>query len=393
MSDSHIMPIYDRLPLRATRGEGIWIYDDQGQKYLDGSCGYGATNLGHCHPHVTQVLHDQADQLWHCSNALVIPAQEEFAKRLCDLSFGKSVFFCNSGVEAWEATIKIARKYFHDKGQPHKNRGITFEGCFHGRTIAAVSAAKRSYMVDGFAPLCDGFDQVPVYDLDALDKAITPNTAFINYETVMGEGGLTALDIDFLKELKKRADKHDLLLIADEVQCGFGRTGTLFAYEQTGVIPDLMSLAKGIGNGFPMGAYLAGEKCKDVLGAGSHGSTFGGNPMACAVGMAVLDVMTDPKFLPHVNAMGDYLARGLQRIVDEHPTMFEPVIRGRGLMRAVQLKEPYTNKQLGMACYDEKLLLLSASQNVLRIMPALIIDEAGIDEILDRLRSAVLAIS
>jgi len=323
----------------------------------------------------------------------VIPAQEEFAKRLCDLSFGKSVFFCNSGVEAWEATIKIARKYFHDKGQPHKNRGITFEGCFHGRTIAAVSAAKRSYMVDGFAPLCDGFDQVPVYDLDALDKAITPNTAFINYETVMGEGGLTALDIDFLKELKKRADKHDLLLIADEVQCGFGRTGTLFAYEQTGVIPDLMSLAKGIGNGFPMGAYLAGEKCKDVLGAGSHGSTFGGNPMACAVGMAVLDVMTDPKFLPHVNAMGDYLAKGLQRIVDEHPTMFEPVIRGRGLMRAVQLKEPYTNKQLGMACYDEKLLLLSASQNVLRIMPALIIDEAGIDEILDRLRSAVLAIS
>ncbi len=385
---SYVIPIYNRFPMNAVRGNGIYLYDDKGEAYIDGCAGYAVTNLGHLHPVLREALHAQVDTLWHSSNAVHVPQQEVLAERLCKLSFGKKAFFCNSGAEAWEATIKIARKYHKDKGQPQKWHGIVMRGCFHGRSLAGISAAMRPYMIDGFQPLVPGFDIVEPHDLAALEAAITPETAYINVEPVMGEGGLLALDDEYMRGIRALCDKHDILMVVDEVQSGMGRTGKLFAYEWSGVKPDIMALAKGLGCGFPIGAYVVGEKCENTLTPTTHGSTFGGNPMACAVGNAVLDVMTDQDFLPHVNKVGAQMKDGLQKIVNDFHNKLEPVVRGRGLMLAIQCREEGGNDKLSMACFNEKLLTIPAMQNVLRVMPPLTITPAEVDEVLARLRRA-----
>lgn len=389
---SYLIPIYNRFPVNIVRGQGVYLYDDKDEAYIDGCAGYAVSNLGHLHPVLREALHKQVDTLWHASNAVHMPQQEVLAERICKLSFGKRVFFCNSGAEAWEATIKIARKYFKDKGQPEKWRGIVMRGCFHGRTFAGISAAMRPYMVDGFAPLVEGFDIVEPHDLAALEAAITPQTAYINLEPVLGEGGLLALQDEYLRGVRALCDKYDLLLVTDEVQCGMGRTGKLFAYEWAGIEPDIMALAKGLGCGFPIGAYVVGEKCKDTLTPTTHGSTFGGNPLACCVANAVLDVMTDDGFLEHVLLMGTRMQSGLVKLAQQFPHLLEPVIRGRGLMLAVQCKAEGGNQKLSDACFKEKLFTIPAMQNVLRVMPPLTITAAEVDEVLVRIERACQAL-
>ncbi len=389
---SYLIPLYNRYPLRAVRGEGIYLFDEDGTRYIDGQSGTAVTNLGHGHPAVLAAMHAQVDALWHTSNAVRIPQLEVLVERLCKLSFGKRAFLANSGVEAWEACFKIARKYFKDRGQPERYRTLCLKGCFHGRTMAAISAAKRDYMVDGFAPLVDAFDQVEPGDLAALEAAITPQTAFIMLEPVLGEGGLLALSDDYLRGVRALCDKYDLLLFVDEIQCGMGRTGKLFAYEWAGIEPDLMSLAKGLGNGFPVGAYIVGEKCKDVLGYAQHGSTFAGNPLSCAAANAVLDVMTDDGFLDHVNAMGQRLGDGLLALTKAFPDKLNEGVRGRGLMRAVQCKDGYTAMDFAWACFDQKLITIPSLQNVLRIMPPLTIRAEEVDEILAMMHKAAEAL-
>lgn len=389
---SYVIPIYNRFPISAVRGDGIYLYDDKGEAYIDGCAGYAVSNLGHLHPVLREALHTQVDTLWHSSNAVHVPQQEVLAERICKLSFGKRAFFCNSGAEAWEATIKIARKYHKDKGHPEKYRGIVMRGCFHGRSLAGISAAMRPYMIDGFQPLVEGFDIVEPHDLAALEAAITPNTAYINVEPVLGEGGLLALEDEYLRGIRALCDKHDILMVVDEVQCGMGRTGKMFAYQWAGIEPDIMALAKGLGCGFPIGAYVVGEKCMNTLTPTTHGSTFGGNPMACAVGNAVIDVMTEIDFLPHVLEMGERLKKGLQTLAADYPKMLDQTIRGRGLMLAVQCINEGGNDKLSQACFAEKLLTIPAMQNVLRVMPPLTITAEEVDELLLRIRRALATI-
>ncbi|NBV42365.1 aminotransferase class III-fold pyridoxal phosphate-dependent enzyme, partial [bacterium] len=366
-------------------GLGSYLTDRSGKTYLDFIQGWAVNCLGHCPPEIIMALESQATRLINPSPGFYNQPMIDLADAIVAASCFDHVFFCNSGAEAWEATIKIARKYFKDKGQPDKWRGIVMRGCFHGRTFAGISAAMRPYMVDGFAPLVEGFDIVEPHDLAALEAAITPQTAYINLEPVLGEGGLLALEDEYLRGVRALCDKYDLLLVTDEVQCGMGRTGKLFAYEWAGIEPDIMALAKGLGCGFPIGAYVVGEKCKDTLTPTTHGSTFGGNPLACSVANAVLDVMTDDGFLEHVLLMGTRLDSGLVKIVQQFPQFLEPVIRGRGLMLAVQCKEEGGNQKLSDACFKEKLFTIPAMQNVLRIMPPLTITAAEVDEVLLRL--------
>lgn len=387
---SYVIPIYKRLPLRVVRGEGIYLFDEHNEAYIDGACGYAVTNLGHGHPVLRAALHAQIDTLWHSGNMVVVPQQEHLAERVCKLAGMKKAFFCNSGAEAWEATVKIARKYFADRGEAHRHRGIVLKGCFHGRTIAGISAAKRDYMINGFAPLLDTFDQVEP-TLEAIENAISPSTAFINVEPVLGEGGLRALSDDFMRGIKQLADRHDLLLVFDEVQSGMGRTGKLFAYEWAGITPDILSLAKGLGCGFPLGAFVVGEKCQNTLGFASHGTTFGGNPLAMSVGNAVLDVMTEPGFLDHVNKMGQRLYDALLKLSREFPSILTEEVRGRGLMRAVTCQPAVDNYGFADACFREKLLLIPAMENVVRVMPSLLIQPDEVDEIVTRMRRACAA--
>lgn len=379
-----LMPVYARAGIYFERGEGCYLYDDKGERYLDFVGGIAVTSLGHAHPYMVKALKAQAEKLWTTSNIFNSHSGDRLAQRLVDLTFADTVFFQNSGAEAWECAMKVARKFQSAVGQPQRYRMICFEGCFHGRTLAGIAAAKTDKMVKGFGPMMPGFDQVPYNNLDAVRAAITPETAGIVIEPVQGDGGMKSCSPEFLRQLRELCDQNGLLLVFDEVQCGMGRTGKLFAYEWTDITPDIMSVAKALGNGYPIGACLATAKAAQGMVIGTHGSTYGGNPIAMAVGNAVLDVMTAPGFLDAVQRTGAHLGKQLENLQKKHPTVFNEV-RGKGLMRGLVCGPE--NLAIIRALRAEKLLALGAGDNVIRFLPALIVTESQIDDaiaIIDR---------
>lgn len=380
---SAVLPAYRRSSITITRGEGVYLFSPDGTRYLDFAAGIAVNALGHCHPHVTRALHAQADQLWHCSNMYRMPGLERFAERLCAASFADRVFFCNSGSEAVECGLKLVRRYHDSRGNPGRYRVITMTGGFHGRSLACISAGGNDIARKGYAPLLDGFDRVAYNSLPAVEAAITPATAAILIEPIQGEGGLRSATRDFMHGLRRLCDRHGLLLFMDEVQCGMGRTGSLFAHEQMDVKPDIVSSAKGIGNGFPMAACLMTEAVAGCVTPGSHGSTYGSNPLAMAVGNAVLDVMLAPGFLARVGAVGAMLKDGLDALVADFPGLFEET-RGRGLMLGVQARVPAL--QMVERLREKRLLTSPAEDSVIRIVPPLVIDETHVNEALRVMR-------
>jgi acetylornithine/N-succinyldiaminopimelate aminotransferase len=380
--ESAVYPTYARLDIRFERGEGPYLYSDDGRKFLDFGSGVAVTSLGHCHPKLVAALTEQAGKVWHTSNLYRIDQQERLAKRLVENSFADLVFFNNSGAEAMEAAIKTARKYHAHNGHPERYRLITFEGSFHGRTLATIAASGSKKLMDGFGPPVQGFDTVEFGDLEAVKSAITDETAGIVVEPVQGEGGIHPSPYGFLAGLREIADENGLLLVYDEIQCGMGRTGKLFAHEWSGVAPDIMALAKALGGGFPIGACLATKEAAAGMTVGTHGSTFGGNPLACAVGNAVLDVMLEPGFMEHVQKMSNLLRQGLAMIAERHPKVVEDV-RGEGLMLGIKPKVPNTKFiETGIA---KGLVTIGAGDNVVRVLPPLIIEREHIRAAVDLL--------
>jgi acetylornithine/N-succinyldiaminopimelate aminotransferase len=385
MAITPLMPVYPRSPVRPVRGEGVYLYGEQGEKYLDFAAGIAVNILGHGHPHLTQAIQQQAATLIHVSNLYGSPQGEALAQRLVDLTFADTVFFTNSGVEAVECAIKTARRYHYAKGNPHKHDLISFSNAFHGRTMATISATDQPKMIDGFAPLLPGFKVVPFDDLDAALAAIDGNTAGFLLEPVQGEGGVRPASQAFMKGLRAACDEHDLMLVLDEVQCGVARSGTLYAYEQYGIEPDILATAKGIGGGFPMGACLATEKAAGGMVIGTHGSTFGGNPLAMAAGQAVLDVVANEEFLGRVRQMGERLRSGLEQMIPNHDHLFESV-RGMGLMLGVKMKSD--SRSFVNYLRTRGLLTVAAGDNVMRVLPPLIIEESHIREFVEALSAA-----
>jgi acetylornithine/N-succinyldiaminopimelate aminotransferase len=386
---SHMLPTYARADFSFERGEGAWLFAEGGRKFLDFAGGIAVNVLGHSHPHLVKALVDQAQKLWHTSNLYRISGGERLADRLCALTFADKVFFTNSGAEALECAIKMARKYHSVNGQPDRYRIITFEGAFHGRTLATIAAGGQKKYLEGFGPAMPGFDQVPFGDHKALEAAIGPETGAILIEPVQGEGGLRVLPPQCLRGLRELCDKHGLLLILDEVQCGVGRTGKLFAHEWAGIAPDIMAIAKGIGGGFPMGACLATDEAAKGMVAGTHGSTYGGNPLAMAVGNAVLDVVAEPEFLEQVRSTARDFSQRLAELKDRHPAIIEE-IRGSGLL--IGIKTKVMNTDLVAAGRAEGFLSVGAGDNVVRMLPPLNIGEAEIREAFDRLDRACTAL-
>ncbi len=387
-----VMPTYGRANISFERGEGAHLFATDGRRYLDFAAGVAVNSLGHGHPALVAALKEQAERVWHVSNLYDIPEQIRLAERLCALSFADAVFFCNSGAEAMEGAIKAARRYHAQTGHPEKWRSITLAGSFHGRTLAMLSASKNPKHLDGFGDPADGFDVVPVHNMNALRDAITPATAAIVAEPVQGEGGVRPLDEGYLRELRATADEFGLVLLFDEVQTGFGRTGKLFAHEWSGVTPDVMACAKGIAGGFPCGAVLATGAVAATMTPGSHGSTFGGNPLAMAVANATLDVLTGGGFLDHVVEAGDALIAGARELAGRHPGVVREV-RGKGLLIGLKVADPYTNIQLWDATREAGLLTVPAGENVLRMLPPLTIGESEIAEALESLDSACTALA
>ena len=363
-----ILPSYTRANLRFIKGNGSWLTSDIGKKYLDMGAGIAVNSLGHAHPKLVKVLKEQADKLWHTSNLYNIPNQETLAKKLVKATFADTVFFTNSGTESMECAVKMARKYHHDNGEINRNEIITFLDSFHGRSLGMISAAGSTKLTEGFQPVLPGFKQVPFNNYDSVVDNINTNTAAILIEPIQGEGGIVPSDITFLKDIRKLCDDHGILLIFDEIQCGVGRTGKLFAYQNYGIIPDIMAIAKGIGGGFPLGACLATENAAKGMTAGTHGSTYGGNPLACAVGNVVLEIIDDEKFLKEVNKKSLIITQKLGYLLDEHPEIFEEV-RGMGLMIGIKCKIP--NIDVVNAGYDEGILTVPGGQNVIRLLPPL----------------------
>ncbi len=374
-----LMPNYNRADLAFERGEGAYLFDTAGRRFLDFGAGIATSSLGHGHPHLTSVIAEQAGKVMHVSNLYRVPQAELLAQRLVDASFADSVLFCNSGAEANEGMVKAMRKTMADAGKPEKYRVICFEGAFHGRTLAMIAATGNPKYLAGFGPVVDGFDHVPFNNLNAVRAAITPETAGIIIEPVQGEGGIRPAHLQFLRDLRATCDEFGILLGLDEIQCGMGRTGKLFAHEWAGIEPDVMSLAKGIAGGFPMGAVLAKEAVAKALVPGSHGTTFGGSPLACAAGNAVLDVILAPGFLDEVDATARYLWRGLQALCVKYPSVF---IEARGAGLIVGLKCAVPNGEVQNAALAEGLLTVAAGDNVLRLVPPLIIRQAECDEAL-----------
>jgi acetylornithine/N-succinyldiaminopimelate aminotransferase len=387
---SHLMPVFARVDLAFERGEGVWLHATDGERYLDFTSGVAVNALGHAHPHLVAALQAQATKLWHMSNLFRSPDGDKVAARLCEASFADLVFFANSGAEAMEAAIKVTRKYQAAKGRPERYRIVTFEGAFHGRTLATLAAGGQQKYLEGFGPPVEGFDQVPLGDIEATKKAIGPHTAGILIEPLQGEGGVRSPSQAFFKALRQLCDDNDLLLVFDEVQTGMGRTGELFAYQRTGVTPDVMALAKALGGGFPIGACLATSSAAAGMTAGTHGSTFGGNPLAIAAAGAVLDVMLTPGFFDHVRRMSLLLKQKLASVVDRYPDVLSEV-RGEGLLLGVKAVIPLPD--LVAAVRAEKLLTVGAGDNVMRLLPPLIVTEAEIDEALIRLERACIALS
>jgi acetylornithine/N-succinyldiaminopimelate aminotransferase len=383
--NSPLLPTYARADVSFERGEGPWLVSRDGERYLDFGAGIAVNVLGHAHPHLVQALTEQAGKVWHTSNLYRIPEGERLAQRLVDNTFADVVFFSNSGAEANEAAIKMARKFHAANGQPERFRIVTFEGAFHGRTLATIAAGGQKKYLEGFGPKVEGFDQVPFGDIPALKQAIVPETAAIMIEPIQGEGGIRPVPTLFMRELRALCEEHGLLLIFDEIQTGVGRTGKLFAYEWMGLAPDIMAIAKGIGGGFPMGACLATAEAAKGMTVGTHGTTFGGNPLAMAVGNAVLDVVLAPGFLRRVEQMGLLLKQRLAELKDRHPAIIADV-RGQGLM--VGIKTYVLNTDFIDAARDEKLILIGAGDNVARMLPPLIITEAEIGEAMNRIDAA-----
>ena len=386
---SNMLPAYARVDLAFERGEGVWLTATNGDRYLDFGSGVAVNALGHSHPHLVEAITEQAKKVIHVSNLYRIPEGERLADRLCALSFADLVFFANSGAEAMEGVIKVVRKYQSADGHPERYRIITFEGCFHGRTLATLAAAKNKKHLDGFGPPMDGFDQVPMGDIEALKRAIKPETAGILIEPVQGEGGVRPAEPSFVKALRQICDERGILLAFDEVQTGIGRLGEMFGYQKLGVTPDVMGLAKGLGAGFPIGAVLATAEAAKGMTPGTHGSTFGGNPLAVAAGNAVIDVVSKPGFLEHVRQMALLFRQRLAEIQDRHPTVIGEV-RGEGLL--IGLKSVVPNGELGDACRAEKLLTVGAGDNVVRLVPPLIVSEAEVGEAIARVDRACVAI-
>ena len=380
-----VLPTYNRIPLSFEKGEGVYLYTEEGDAYLDFGSGIGVNALGHAHPHLVKVLNEQASKLWHTSNLFNIPGQEKLVRRLVENTFAETVFFTNSGAEAIECTIKMTRKYHASKGNSERFRIVTFEGAFHGRTLATLAAGGQQKYLDGFGPAVDGFDQVPFGDLDAAKAVIGDETAGILIEPIQGEGGIKLVDPEFLRALREMCDEHGLLMLLDEIQCGVGRTGKLYAHEWANVTPDILATAKGIGGGFPVGACMATEAAACGMTAGTHGSTFGGNPLAMAVGNGVLDIILEPEFLENVRTNAILLKQKLARICDEYSDVVEE-IRGSGLMLGLKCKAP--NTELAAACLEEKLILVGAGENVVRIMPPLISDADILSEGVARIERA-----
>ena len=371
------MPTYARSDIAFERGEGAYLYAVDGRRYLDFSSGIAVTALGHSHPHLVAALKAQAEKLWHVANLYQIPEQQRLAERLVANSFADTVFFNNAGAEAIECGIKMVRKYQSETGHPERYRMICCEGAFHGRTLATIAAGGQEKHLAGFGPPMDGFDHVPFGNLNALRDAITAETAGILIEPIQGESGIRAADPDYLRGLRAAADEFGLLLFFDEVQCGMGRTGKLFAHQWSGVTPDVLATAKALGGGFPVAACLATENAAQGMGVGSHGSTFGGNPLAMAVANAVLDVMLADGFLDNVVAMGEALARGLETVAAAHPGIAEEV-RGSGLLRGIKLAGD--SREMVSTLRDNGLLTVAAGDNVIRMLPPLIVEQAQIDE-------------
>ncbi|MDP3264337.1 MAG: aspartate aminotransferase family protein [Tabrizicola sp.] len=389
-----VLPTYNRAPLAFVSGSGSWLLAEDGTRYLDLGGGIAVNALGHAHPALVQALTDQAQKLWHVSNVYRIPEQEHLAEMLVDRTFADTVFFTNSGTEAAELAIKMARKFHHEAGHPERIEFISFEGAFHGRSTAAIAAAGSEKMVKGYGPLMPGFRQLKwptsAEDHAAIRAAITDQTCAVIIEPIQGEGGIRVVPDQCLKGLRDLCDTTGTLLIFDEVQCGMGRTGRLFAHEWAGVTPDIMMVAKGIGGGFPLGAVLATERAASGMTAGSHGSTYGGNPLACAVGTAVLDIVGDDAFLADVSRKAALFRQGLESLVARHPKVFEAV-RGQGLMLGLKCKAP--NTDMVKAGYAAGVLTVAAADNVLRLLPALNITETDITEALTRLDRAASAVS
>ena len=380
-----VLPTYARAPLNFVKGEGTWLIEADGRRFLDLGAGIAVNALGHAHPELVKALRDQAQNLWHVSNLYEIPNQQRLADQLVSLTFADTVFFTNSGTESCELAVKMARKYWYEKGQPERVEIITFEGSFHGRSSAGIAAAGSEKMTKGFGPLLPGFVHLKWNDHDAIKAAISDQTAAIMIEPIQGEGGIRPVPEQCLKGLRGLCDEHGLLLIFDEVQCGVGRTGKLFAHEWAGIDPDIMMVAKGIGGGFPLGAVLASEDAAFGMTAGTHGSTYGGNPLGCAVGNKVLELVGDAAFLDEVAEKAAYFKAGLEALVARHPNTFKSV-RGKGLMMGLECAVP--NMDVVNAGYDALILTVPAGDNVVRFVPALTITKEEIDEALARLSSA-----
>lgn len=383
-----VLPTYSRAPLTFTSGSGAWLTEADGRRFLDLGAGIAVNALGHAHPALVAALTAQAQSLWHVSNLYHIPAQQKLADLLVEHTFADTVFFTNSGTEACELAVKMARKYWYDKGQPDRTEIITFTGSFHGRSSAGIAAAGSEKMTKGFGPLLPGFTHLDFGDHDALTLAAAgDNIAAIMVEPVQGEGGIRPLPDVCLKGLRDLCDQHGILMILDEVQCGMGRTGKLFAHEWAGITPDIMMVAKGIGGGFPLGAVLASENAASGMTAGTHGSTYGGNPLACAVGCAVMEIVANPAFLAEVNRKAGLLRQKLEGLVAAHPDVFVAV-RGSGLMLGLKCKA--TNTDIVKAGYDHGVLTVPAADNVIRLLPPLTITDEEIGQAVARLDAAAL---
>ncbi|GFZ99422.1 acetylornithine aminotransferase [Elstera cyanobacteriorum] len=383
-----LLPVFSRINLSFEKGEGAYLFGSDGRRYLDFASGIAVTALGHAHPHLVAALKAAAEKPWHLSNLYEIPEQKQLADRLVAHSFADTAFFCNSGAETLECGIKMVRKYHAARGQAQKYRMISIQGAFHGRTLATIAAGGQEKYLAGFGPKVDGFDQVAFGNLNELRAAITPETAGIMIEPVQGEGGVRANSADYLRALRQVADEFGLLLLFDEVQCGMGRTGTLFAYEQADVAPDVMALAKGLGGGFPVGACLASERAASGMTAGVHGTTFGGNPLAMSVANAVLDVMLAPGFLDHVTAISEKLRHGLTRIVAANPAVYDEV-RGQGLLSGLRCVVP--NGEVQTRLREHGLLTVAAGDNVVRLLPPLTIGDQEVTEALAAIEAVASA--
>ncbi len=389
-TSSKLLPVHKRFDISFSHGEGVYLFSD-GKKYLDFGAGIAVNALGHCHPKMVEALSSQAKKLWHVSNIYNINELNNYAEKLVDATFADYAFFCNSGAESVECVIKMIRRHFYTKNQPQKNRIITFTGAFHGRTIATISAAAKKKYLEGFEPALDGFDNVEFGDIEAVKKAITKNTAGILIEPIQGEEGIRVADKKFISELREICDEKNLLLAFDEVQCGMGRVGHLFAHEYYGVKPDIIATAKAIAGGFPLGACLATKDAASGMTLGVHGTTYGGNPLAMAVANSVLDIILAAEFLPNVRAVAEYLKNQLIDLQNDFPNLIDEV-RGVGLMIGIKINQTIENNELVRRLIDQGLLTVPASDNVIRILPPLIITKDHAKEAVDKIRDCLLTI-